>query len=126
MKKLKRAVIKEELLILTGHFLEALILNQFLYWSERVRDLDVFILEELYVQIRPWIKGHPNMGLYLDGINVEKCGTCGSTDLDWRGKYYTPAGRYRAFRCRSCSATGRSRISDLTKEERAGICNHAA
>ena len=86
-------------------------------------DNDVVILEELYVQIRAWIKGHPNMGLYVD-TDGEKCTNCGATDLDWRGKYYTPAGRYRAFRCISCGAVGRSRLSDLDTEERKKICTH--
>jgi len=46
MKTLKRVVIKEELVALTGDGLSALILNQLLYWSERVRDFDEFIEEE--------------------------------------------------------------------------------
>lgn len=45
-KKLKRIVIKEELVILTGDFINAAILQQFIYWSERVKDFDTFILEE--------------------------------------------------------------------------------
>jgi hypothetical protein len=45
-RKLKRVVIKEELVALTGDAISALILNQFLYWSERVRDFDSFIEEE--------------------------------------------------------------------------------
>ncbi|MGG3284546.1 hypothetical protein [Paenibacillus solani] len=45
-KKLKRAIIKEELVILTGDFAKALILNQFIYWSERVEDHDRLITEE--------------------------------------------------------------------------------
>jgi len=44
--KLKRSVIKEELVILTGSFERALILNQFLYWTERVYDFDKMIAEE--------------------------------------------------------------------------------
>lgn len=46
MQKLKRAVIKEELYALTEDTLEAVILNQFIYWSERVHDFDKFIQEE--------------------------------------------------------------------------------
>ncbi|WP_074591930.1 hypothetical protein [Thermoanaerobacter thermohydrosulfuricus] len=46
MRKLKRVVIKEELVALTGDIIEAIILNQFLYWSERVEDFDRFIIEE--------------------------------------------------------------------------------
>ncbi len=45
-RKLKRVVIKEELVELTGHWRMALILNQFLYWSERHHDFDRFITEE--------------------------------------------------------------------------------
>lgn len=44
--KLKRVVIREELQVLTGHWLKALILNQFLHWSERTKDADKYIREE--------------------------------------------------------------------------------
>ena len=46
MKTLKRVVIKEELVELTGDFRPALILNQFIYWIERMYDTDKYILEE--------------------------------------------------------------------------------
>ena len=45
-RRLKRVVIKEELVELTGDFKYALILNQFIYWTERRRDFDRFIEEE--------------------------------------------------------------------------------
>ncbi len=45
-RKLRRAVVKEELVAITGDYLTAMILNQFLYWSERVKDFDKFTLEE--------------------------------------------------------------------------------
>ena len=44
--RLKRVVIKEELVELTGNFISALILNQFLYWTERTQDIDSWIDEE--------------------------------------------------------------------------------
>jgi len=44
---LKRAVIKEELVELTGNFALATTLNQLLYWSKRVKDSDGLIAEEL-------------------------------------------------------------------------------
>ena len=47
IKKLKRVVIKEELVALTGDFKKAIILNQMLYWSERVKDHDQLLEEEL-------------------------------------------------------------------------------
>ena len=45
-EKLKRAVVKEEFVALTDDILSALILNQFLYWAERVKDIDEYIIEE--------------------------------------------------------------------------------
>jgi len=43
---LKRAVIKEELVALTGDYINAILLQQLLYWSERVNDFDKFIGQE--------------------------------------------------------------------------------
>lgn len=45
-KRLKRVVIKEELVALTGDYIKAVILNQFIYWSERIQDADKLIEEE--------------------------------------------------------------------------------
>ena len=44
--KLKRVVIKEELVELTGNYVDAILLQQFIYWSERTRDVDRYIKEE--------------------------------------------------------------------------------
>ena len=46
VKPLKRIVIKEELVALTGDFKKAIVLNQFLYWQERVEDFDKLIEEQ--------------------------------------------------------------------------------
>ena len=45
-KKLKRVPLKEELVALTSCFVKALILQQFIYWSERTRDVDAYLAEE--------------------------------------------------------------------------------
>lgn len=52
MDKLKRAVIKQELVDITGDTWEAIILNQFLYWSDRATDFDKFIKEENQRQLQ--------------------------------------------------------------------------
>lgn len=46
VRKLKRSVIKEEYVAITGDFVKAVILNQFMYWSERVKDFDEYIEQE--------------------------------------------------------------------------------
>lgn len=47
-QRLKRAIIKQEYVELTGDYRAAIVLNQFIYWSERVSDFDQFIDEENY------------------------------------------------------------------------------
>ena len=44
--ELKKVVIKEELVALTGDWRSALVLNQLLYWSKRTKDADKFLEEE--------------------------------------------------------------------------------
>lgn len=46
MERLKRVVIKEEFVALTGDYKLAILLNQLIYWSERIKDFDEFIKEE--------------------------------------------------------------------------------
>ncbi|WP_158282165.1 conserved phage C-terminal domain-containing protein [Salipaludibacillus keqinensis] len=46
MNQYKCSVIREELFLLTGDYKLALILNQMIYWSQRVRDVDAYIEEE--------------------------------------------------------------------------------
>lgn len=44
--KIKKVVLREDLLAITGDYRKAIILNQFIYWSERVSDADKFIEQE--------------------------------------------------------------------------------
>lgn len=82
---------------------------------------DVDLLEKIYLKLRPWIKSHPNVGLYTlsDGAS---CSNCGGTNLTWiDGQYYyTQTSRFPIFVCK-CGAYGRSRKSDLTKEDKTNL-----
>lgn len=82
---------------------------------------DVVLLEKVYLKLRPWIKSHPNIALYTlsDGTT---CSNCGSDKITWLTDeyYYTQTSRFPVFVC-ECGAYGRSRKSDLTKEEKANI-----
>lgn len=73
-------------------------------------DKDVELLEEVYLSLRPWIKPHPNVSLFV-GDNLERCPSCGSTDLKPNGEYYTYVNVYEALRCNSCGSNSRSRKS---------------
>ncbi len=80
---------------------------------------DVVVLEDNYFTIRPWIKSHPNLSLFVE-TDEEACPTCNNpiSEEDWGGYYTTPSNRFRAFRCSSCGAIGRSRFTDLDKKKR--------
>jgi hypothetical protein len=75
---------------------------------------DVALLEEVYYELRPWMKSHPNMGIYVEG-DTSGCAVCGSTDLDWKGNYMTNVGKYSSYRCLVCGAIGRARKTRLNK-----------
>lgn len=46
MEKLKRAIILEELVKLTGDYKLAIVLNQLIYWTQFVKDVDAYMAEE--------------------------------------------------------------------------------
>ena len=73
---------------------------------------DVELLEDVYLLIRPYIKGHPNLGVY-DNNKEPVCPTCGGSRIkDTRKDYYTNVSRFQIFRCK-CGAYGRRRKSKL-------------
>ena len=79
---------------------------------------DVLIGEDFYMIIRPWIKNHPNMGLYYD-TDEFVCRNCGNTDVTILDKpYYTPANAYKSWMCNECGANGRTAIQLIDTEKR--------
>ena len=73
-------------------------------------EVDVSLLEELYLKMRPWMHSHPNLALYCED-NEGRCGNCGGDELTRVHKpYYTPTGQYEVWRCDQCGAMVRSRF----------------
>lgn len=88
---------------------------------EEYNKVDVTILEEQYLRVRPWIKNHPHIGLYHDSTET-MCGYCGSKDLIYTEKMSsTPSGLYKIFRCSCCDGIGRAKINELTKSKRKSL-----
>ena len=78
---------------------------------------DTRLLEEVYLWMRPWMRSHPNMGLYMD-LKESVCENCGSNDIRPTSKpYTTAAGKYETIRCNSCGAIGRGRSNMITTDE---------
>lgn len=87
--------------------------DQALKYMEEYNRHDVEILEEVYLIMRPYIKGHPNYNLFVDS-DTPVCPHCGAdhTHLLFAGYYYfTPTGKYKNYRCDACGALSRERKS---------------
>jgi len=88
---------------------------------------DLIPTEEIYLCMRPYIKNHPNMGLYFKG-DSDMCYKCGSTALSYIPDkfYYTGVNKYPAYRCNHCTSPGRSRFSAFGRGERTHITSAIA
>jgi len=71
--------------------------------------MDVTVLEELYLKLRPWIKSHPNWNLYSD---TGGCAVCGSTKLKRNGTYTTTVSLYNSYQCKQCGSFSRTDKGD--------------
>jgi len=78
----------------------------------RYNEVDVLEGESLYLKVRPWMKNHPNMGLYYE-TNQARCKNCGSQDLDIdeNETVKTAVNSYYCWVCVNCGANGRTPVS---------------
>ncbi len=88
-------------------------------WAEmrKYNIQDVISTEELYLKLRPWIKGHPNVAAYMDDEET-RCPKCASTRLHKRGLDRTHAGAYQRWQCQDCGGWCRSRGNELSTTKR--------
>ena len=88
---------------------------------------DTIGLEDLYLFLRPYLKNHPNLALYMDNV-TDTCYKCGSADLSWpKDKfYYTTVNKFPVYQCNNCGGFGRGRHSAMSKDERKHITSPIA
>lgn len=79
-------------------------------------DMDVKILEDVYLIMRPYIKPHPNVTLFIED-NLSRCNTCGSDQLEEIGRYNTQVSSFTTCRCKSCGSTSRRRNNLISKDK---------
>lgn len=77
---------------------------------------DILVLEELYLKVRPYMKKHPNIGVFSDEEKVV-CPRCGGEHLQRRGYSYTNVGKYQRLQCNDCGSWSRTRFTEHTKEK---------
>ena len=68
---------------------------------------DVELLEKLYDSLKPWIKSHPNHGLYGEVFDSHVCPNCSSGKLRRRGYAYSNTYRYQRYQCTDCGKWSR-------------------
>jgi DNA polymerase elongation subunit (family B) len=73
----------------------------------KYNEQDVKLLEKLYIRLKPWIRNHPNHGLY-NPDNSLVCPACGHDKYQRRGTAMTGASVYHRFQCMSCGKWFRS------------------
>lgn len=64
---------------------------------------DVVLLERVYNTLLPWIKHHPNLGLYQE-LSGLVCPHCASTMYQKRGFHYTASYKYQRYQCKNCKS----------------------
>lgn len=69
---------------------------------------DVRLLEKYYHKILPWIKNHPNWGVYLDA-DRPTCRNCGSGYVKKNGIEVTTTLTYQRYKCLNCGTPLRGR-----------------
>lgn len=94
-------------------------------WKEnRIYNItDVTSNEEMYLSLRGWYEGHPNLGPYVDDHGGNPvCPNCGSTHLVRRFlPHRTQVGIYTSYSCNNCGAQPRGRTLIASKAQRAHI-----
>ncbi len=70
---------------------------------------DVRLLEDMYDALLPWIKNHPNWGLYVDKDKNRVCTNCGSTNVKLNGVERTKVRTYQRYKCLRCGTPLRGR-----------------
>ena len=79
---------------------------------------DVNVLGDLYMELRPWIKQHPNTALWMPTGSKKLCPICGSSNLKTKSYKRTKVLTYRQYHCQDCGSYPRERYADDTGKAR--------
>jgi len=90
---------------------------------QKYNDTDIRGTEEVYLKLRPYIIGHPNVAAYNDSTDVQ-CPKCGSTNLNSRGRAVTQSGEYTRFQCKSCGGWARGRYTKNSISKRRALLSN--
>lgn len=105
-----------------GHFPGFMLWKEYLLGNPKARAemkryniADITSLEELYMILRPWMLGHPNLTTFVDS-DTPACPCCGSKHVEKRGVRHTSVSRYQRYQCNDCGGWSRGRFSMRQRE----------
>ncbi len=84
-------------------------------------EMDVFLLEDVYHKLKPYVKNHPNFNTYTD-VEEVRCGVCLSENVVATDKKaYTNLAEYDVIKCLDCGTYHRDRSNNLSKDQRSNL-----
>lgn len=91
-------------------------------WAEmgKYNDQDIRACEGVYLRLRPYIVGHPNVAAY-NNVETAQCPKCGSENVQRRGFALTQTGKYHRMQCRDCGGWSRTRYTENTTAKRQSL-----
>jgi len=94
-------------------------------WREmkKYNCIDVPATEELYLKLRPYMQGHPNLAAYYDDEHT-RCPRCASVNVTAIGQAYTQTGEYTRYQCGDCGGFARSRYTQNSKAKRLSLLSN--
>lgn len=84
---------------------------------------DIRSTEELYLVLRPWIIGHPNVAAFYDD-DLLRCPKCGSTHIHSEGTTVTQVSEYNLYLCDNCGGWSRDRYTINSKAKRRSLLSN--
>ena len=84
---------------------------------------DVPSMEQVYLKLRPWVSGHPNVAAFTDS-EVIACPKCGSPEVVKDGVHHTNVSEYNRYRCLSCGGWSRDRYTINSKAKRRSLLSN--
>jgi hypothetical protein len=81
---------------------------------------DVVSTELVYLRLRPYMEGHPNVNVYDEGEDT-RCPHCGSDDIVQKGYRFTQVGKYPRYRCNHCHTWSRGGYTINTAGKRKSL-----
>ena len=84
---------------------------------------DIPSCEKVYLALRPYYVGHPNVAQYYDDEKT-RCPKCGSTHVKVIGTVFTQASEYEQYHCGDCGGYSRGRYTINTKAKRKALLSN--